>query len=117
MTALAQRVVRRFLADHSDTTDYLKKSKLFEVVLGMTGQAKKVGAKFGMNDARATMKAFFEDKEGTSPAEKAGLEFLVSPKGQKLMVPIIKGVTETLKKSKGRVGFKDIGEAISDYLK
>lgn len=115
---LANRVAQRFLqASESEVTKYLKGSKLSVVISGMTDQAKKDGARFGMNDVRATFEAYFGDKEGSTPAQKSALSYLTSSKGSKLVAQVVQGVSQALKKSKDRVGLRDVGDAVLDYLK
>lgn len=119
MDPLAPRVLRRFLAGAETVEEYLKKSRLNDVVTGMMAEAKKDGVHFGLKDARAALEDWFlhGGKEPTTPAGKAARRFIESDKGKKLLPAITKGVGDVLKNTKGKAGFRDVGEAIIEFLK
>lgn len=102
---------------HEVAYEALKKSKVGDIALGMAAEAKKSGAKFGLRDAKDAMEAWFDGgREPTTPAQKAARTYLESSKGKSLLKGVTDTVHKALKAQGGKVGYKDIGEAIVAYL-
>lgn len=122
---LVHRVVARFLARGSmlppaaknDAYEALKHSKMHELVMAMSAEAKKDGERFGMRDAKKAMELWFDGgKEPTDKAQEAARRLLMSDKGKNLLKNVTDAVVGALKKTMSRVGYKDVGEAIVAFL-
>lgn len=102
---------------HDEAFEFLKKSKLHEMMLGMAAEAKKDGQQFGMRDAKEAMEHWFAGgREVKTPKQVAARRYLMTDKGKSVLTGITKGVADALKKSGGQVGYRDIGHAIISFL-
>ena len=121
-TASAARVVARFRQATSDAAQeavdkWLKESKITDLIRGMSAEAKKDGERFGMRDARAVLKAWFEGGAApTEPKLAAGYRYLKTPKGEKAIMAIVKGVGAALKGAGGRRGLRDVAKAVDTWM-
>lgn len=122
MDPLAQRVAARFLASLAPEAkgavyEALKHANVHELVMGMMAEAKKVGQRFGMRDAIEAMQLWFDGgREPTTPVQLAARTYLMSDKGKRVLNRITKLIADTLKKTSGRVGYRDIGEALIAWM-
>ena len=115
------RVAARYAAKKQDPQDavneWLKKSKIATIIQGMSAEAKKDKLQFGMRDARAALKLWFDGKDGPKdPKHVAAWRFLQSPKGSKMLTTLSRGVGKALKDAGGGPGFRDIAKAVDTWM-
>lgn len=98
--------------------DWLGKSKMSDLILAMSRHAKKEGHQFGMRDARAVFKSWFgiATPAPSDPKLAAGFAYLKTPKGEKAIGAIVKGVGAALKGAGGGRGFRDIAKAVDTWM-
>lgn len=95
----------------------LKKTKITDLIRGMAAEAKKDGEQFGMRDARAALKQWFEGKAPTDPKSEAAWRYLKSSQGKRILSDITKAVGEALKGAGVKsYGFKDIAKAVDTWM-
>lgn len=129
---IVQRVASRFLCAQDDVKqgaavkktpqdaayDFLHKSKIGDLVMGMAAEARKDGQKFGMRDAKEAIQHWVNGgHEDKKPAQIAARRYLTSDHGKRLLSTLTHGVAEALKGAGMKpVGFRDVGNAIIAYL-
>ena len=122
---IAPRVVERFVeattpppTPQDAAYDFLHKSKIGDLIMGMADEARKAHERFGMRDATEAMEHWFAGREDKKPAQVAARIYLTSEHGKKLLHTLVTGVGDALKKAGMKpVGFKDVGHAIITYMK
>lgn len=122
---LVHRVVARFVrateaaqSPQDAAYDFLHKSKIGDLIMGMAAEARKDDQRFGMRDAIEAMEHWIAGREDKKPTQVAAARYLQSDHGKKLVHTLTTGVADALKKAGMKpVGFKDVGAAIIRYMK
>jgi hypothetical protein len=111
------RVTTRYAAEE-EALEFLKhKAPIFEFVHGMSAEARKTGLSFGMRDAREAMELWFDGgSESNNPKQVAARTYLLSNTGKRTFKSIVDGLAVALKNGGGRVGFRDIGNLLIQYM-
>lgn len=125
MDPLAPRVVERFVrateaaqSPQDAAYDFLHKSKIGDLIMGMADEARKDKLRFGMRDAAEAIEHWVAGREDKKPPQVAAARYLKSEHGKKLLHTLTTGVADALKKAGMKpVGFKDVGAAITRYMK
>lgn len=115
MDALAHRVATRF-KNADGVEEFLKKNvkTISDIAHGMSANA---GGSFGMRDVREALDDWFHGApEPKTDKQKGARGFLESDKGKKLLKKLTEGITQALRDSGKKPGYRDIGEALVKFL-